>query len=258
MAEDFAVSVARWCDQAATRADEAFRRIAWAALARVQELTPVRTGYLRANWVALKEGEAVPKPGSSQGAGSVPPEQGLFSAAGSTVGGYAGGFTLGQALASAGKVAGRAAGPVGTFAGTAIGQAGGQALEGSQIKPTEIIGEAAGSTAGYYAGGVLGAAVGGPAGAVVGGLVGGAVGGLAGQALVRAPDGSGGITSARIGDKILIVNPVAYARRIEFGFVGEDSRGRRFSQQGRGMMQQTIAEIPVLAERVLAQMRGQG
>jgi hypothetical protein len=53
-------------------------------------------------------------------------------------------------------------------------------------------------------------------------------------------------------DRIMIVNPTIYARRIEYGFVGEDSAGRHFHQQGRHMMTQALAELPAIADRVLA------
>ncbi len=58
----------------------------------------------------------------------------------------------------------------------------------------------------------------------------------------------------KLGDVAIITNPVIYARRIEFGFVGEDSLGRYYNQQGRGMMQQTISEMPQIAARAQARI----
>lgn len=43
---------------------------------------------------------------------------------------------------------------------------------------------------------------------------------------------------------------VIYARRVEFGFVGEDSAGKYFNQSGRGMIARTVADLPQLAETV--------
>jgi hypothetical protein len=245
VAEDFSVSVARWCEKAKGRADEAFRGIAQAALVRVQQLTPVDTGYLRANWVAMKEGDPVPKAAPRSAPGGIA----------STIGG-AGGGIAGKAVAV--RALGGALGPVGSIGGAIVGTVGGQVAEGGEINVAGALGSAAGTAVGA----TLGSAV--PiAGTIIGGAVGGVVGGIAGEALataVSSPDGGrgGGIASARVGDKIILLNPVAYARRIEYGFVGQDSLGRRFNQPGRGMAQQTMAEIPSIAERVLADMKGQG
>lgn len=65
----------------------------------------------------------------------------------------------------------------------------------------------------------------------------------------RVPPPEEAVMRLRIGDKLIVLNPVVYARRVEFGFVGEDSRGRYFSQAGRGMVQQTVVEVPAIAER---------
>lgn len=43
---------------------------------------------------------------------------------------------------------------------------------------------------------------------------------------------------------------VIYARRVEFGFVGEDDSGRQFNQSGRGMVARTVADLPALVETV--------
>jgi hypothetical protein len=135
MADDFRVQVEQWVVRAKGRAQEAFRAIAQDASTRVKELTPVRTGYLRANWSAILDGEAEPKPGA-------------------------------------------------------------------------------------------------------------------------APPAEAAIGRAALGDTIHVLNPVVYARRVEFGFVGEDSLGRKYNQRGRGMVQQTVAEMPRLSERAVARVRG--
>lgn len=55
---DFAADVSAWVRRATNRAEQAFQATAQDALARVKELTPVRTGNLRAAWSVQKAGEA--------------------------------------------------------------------------------------------------------------------------------------------------------------------------------------------------------
>lgn len=79
------------------------------------------------------------------------------------------------------------------------------------------------------------------------------------QSVRAAPGGSNSeaaIAQARAGDTIYIVNPVVYARRVEFGFVGEDSKGRAFNQPGRGMVQQVVTELTSIARRVARRWSG--
>lgn len=64
--------------------------------------------------------------------------------------------------------------------------------------------------------------------------------------------------SFKIGDTLLIMNPVVYARRIEFGYVGTDTLGRSYHQDGRGMMQQVIAEMPKIAEKAVQRIAREG
>lgn len=64
------------------------------------------------------------------------------------------------------------------------------------------------------------------------------------------------ISEAKAGDVIHIVNPVIYARRIEFGFTGQDAKGRSYSQPGRGMVQQVVTELPGIAQRVARRWSG--
>lgn len=132
-AERFTVDVSRWVKRAKAQQDLAFRAITQAAVDRVKELTPVDTGFLRANWQVVPAGAALPKPSA-------------------------------------------------------------------------------------------------------------------------APDSAGVVANAKAGEVLLIVNPVEYAPRINFGFVGEDSRGRKIAQTGRHMVEQTIREMPALARRALAAM----
>ena len=187
---DFATSVADWVAQAKGRGDAALRMIAADALSRVKELTPVRTGYLRANWQASFDDQVLP----------VDREKPAVTAA---------------------EIAGNVTGSlVGGKAGAAIGTA---------VAPG------------------VGTAVGAVAGSVIGGLTGGEI------ASSAAKQGDP-LTDAKAGDKIFIVNPVVYARRIEYGFRGEDGNGRSVEQQGRGMVRQTVAEMPAIAERAVGRL----
>jgi len=70
----------------------------------------------------------------------------------------------------------------------------------------------------------------------------------------RVPDPAQVIAQIKAGDRVTIVNPVVYAMRIEFGFVGEDSLGRQWDQPGRGMVQKTLAAMPEIARRAVARV----
>lgn len=131
---DFEVQVREWVAKAGRRAQAAFRATAQDCADRVKDLTPVKTGYLRANWTAMRPDDVEPVAG-------------------------------------------------------------------------------------------------------------------------RVPPAEAAIRQLRIGDKIVILNPVVYARRVEFGFQGEDSRGRYFHQEGRGMVQQTVAEAPAIAQAAATRIR---
>lgn len=142
--ETFEMEVTRWVEKAKARSNAALLAIAQDALARVKELTPVRTGNLRANWQVVVAGDEAEVMRLSATATYVPPTENA------------------------------------------------------------------------------------------------------------AP------LSFKIGDTLLIMNPVVYARRIEFGYVGTDSRGRAYHQDGRGMMQQVIAEMPRIAEKAVRRIAREG
>jgi Bacteriophage HK97-gp10, putative tail-component len=48
-----------------------------------------------------------------------------------------------------------------------------------------------------------------------------------------------------------IINNVVYARRINDGFVGQDSLGRSYDQKGEHMVEQVILETPQLAKKAV-------
>jgi hypothetical protein len=71
-------------------------------------------------------------------------------------------------------------------------------------------------------------------------------------------DGKDELEGFELGAPLYIVNPVEYARRIEYGFVGVDDLGRRYNQPGVGMVAQAMAELPEIAERALARIAAGG
>lgn len=62
------------------------------------------------------------------------------------------------------------------------------------------------------------------------------------------------IARVMLGETIYVLNPVPYARRMEYGFVGQDSLGREYDQGGYHMVQQTLAELPEMAARVIEEL----
>ena len=126
---DFSTDVSAWCDRAGQLADVAFRAIGEAALERVKELTPVRTGWLRSNWQAVRRGEVAPRVQGSGADIAINSMAALGSRSGTVVGttpgivGTAAG-TIGQAAGSTGSPAGAAAPRIGTPAPLTGGAAG--------------------------------------------------------------------------------------------------------------------------------------
>lgn len=52
----------------------------------------------------------------------------------------------------------------------------------------------------------------------------------------------------RPGNKYVMGNVAPYARRLEHGFVGIDSLGRHYEQQGRHFVRMTLMEAPAIAQ----------
>lgn len=71
----------------------------------------------------------------------------------------------------------------------------------------------------------------------------------------RADQSLGVITSLRAGDVFAIVNPVVYARRVNNGFVGEDSLGRHYDQKGAHMVERTLAQLSDIVSRALTRIQ---
>jgi hypothetical protein len=72
----------------------------------------------------------------------------------------------------------------------------------------------------------------------------------------RVPPPEQAIQDLRVGDVLIILNPTVYARRIEYGFVGEDSLGRHYNQSGHHMVAQTMAELPAIADATIRRLNG--
>lgn len=62
------------------------------------------------------------------------------------------------------------------------------------------------------------------------------------------------ITDLKIGQKFYLMNNAAYARRLEYGFVGEDSLGRHYDQKGRFYVTDSIAKWPQIVAKVAADL----
>lgn len=57
------------------------------------------------------------------------------------------------------------------------------------------------------------------------------------------------------GEPIVIGTNVEYARRVEYGFSGVDSLGRRYHQTGAGMFTRAAAESDDVAEQALSDIK---
>jgi outer membrane lipoprotein SlyB len=191
--DDFVTKVGAWCDKAEGYAREAFIAIAWDALTRVKELTPVRTGWLRSNWQAVTEDSDLP----------VERREGVKSTteiAAGILAGLGGGIAAGAAgTATGGPIAGFAASVAGGVAAQEGAEAFVRRLETPELKS---------------------------------------------------------FTQARLGEKIRIVNPVRYARSIEAGRQVERADGSVTHVPGRGMVAQTVSEIPTIAQRAVNRVIG--
>lgn len=72
-------------------------------------------------------------------------------------------------------------------------------------------------------------------------------------------DPNGGASIARvsvvaaaleIGQTYYVVNTAKYAPRLEYGFVGTDTRGRHYNQAGRYWVRSVVGDAPSIAEQV--------
>lgn len=58
------------------------------------------------------------------------------------------------------------------------------------------------------------------------------------------------IAGMKAGSVYYLLNNAVYAKRIEFGFVGEDSLGRKYNQQGRFMVTDNVKRWPSVVQSV--------
>jgi hypothetical protein len=58
-----------------------------------------------------------------------------------------------------------------------------------------------------------------------------------------------------IGDVFEFTNTAVYARRVEFGFIGTDSLGRKYNQTGRAFVRGVLNQADLLASATLGKMR---
>jgi hypothetical protein len=82
---------------------------------------------------------------------------------------------------------------------------------------------------------------------------------------VPAGTGSGGAATAalnavaaqlRPGDTYVMGNTAAYARRVEYGFVGADALGRNYNQKGRYWMRAVLANVSNIAMEAATRVAG--
>lgn len=255
MAVDFAINVRQWVEKAKGNVDAATYAVGEALVARVKELTPVKTGYLRSSWQLVNEQQRSALRNAVQEAAS--------SFAGEMAGQLAD-----QALS---KFGGTRIGRIVRLGGKFVAEKGaGRALSGEPTLEGSLLGTAFGMAGGAIAGafGTATTAVGGFATAAAGNAFGTALGTYIGDTFLAGsvsqfvrgtplePIANMIGTTSRLGEIVYIVNAAPYARRIEYGFVGKDALGRQYAYRGVGMMQQTISEAPSIAEQVLAKFNG--
>lgn len=232
--DSFTVDVTQWVDRAGQRAEEAIWAIAEAALERVKELTPVRTGNLRANWQVVREDEGSAILRKAEATAKV----------GSTALGLAGRNVVGSILG--GGV---------TFSEQI--REGRSATEAGEVATASVAGAIVGAAAGQATGALAGSAVLPGIGTAVGGFVGGAAGSYLGENLGQftLETAIGPATGPAITYRLLIINPVIYARAVEFGRVIQKNDGSEVHTHASGMVAQTVNEMPQIAERALSRLQ---
>lgn len=230
---DFAASVERFAKMAGERADRAAFEIANAVAERVKELTPVRTGNLRAGWTVVSTEEA--KRNESLGAF-------LAGSAGDMGTAWLAKRQLQKSGMSAIR-AERAGGIAGAAAGAVISYATGESTA------TEAVASAAGQVTGTAIGTAIGTAAAGPVGGAVGGFIGGTIGSSAGFYGTQAV--SAVVSPPR---SWTVINNVGYAPFVEYGHQIKLKDGGTKDVPGRLMLTQTVAELPRIAATVMSQM----
>jgi hypothetical protein len=63
------------------------------------------------------------------------------------------------------------------------------------------------------------------------------------------------VAELRAGDTFYMINNAKYARRLEYGFVGQDSLGRSYNQQGRFFVARNVRRWRSIVKRIVAQLK---
>lgn len=63
------------------------------------------------------------------------------------------------------------------------------------------------------------------------------------------------ITGVKAGDLYHMTNNAAYAKRLEFGFVGTDSLGRSYNQKGRFFVTDNIKKFDTFVKKVISELK---
>jgi len=63
------------------------------------------------------------------------------------------------------------------------------------------------------------------------------------------------INGAELGQSVYICFTAAYAARVNYGFTGEDSLGRHYSQQGAFFVEQAAQQWPQIVAQVAAELK---
>jgi len=64
----------------------------------------------------------------------------------------------------------------------------------------------------------------------------------------------GSVSGLKLGDIFGYVNTAAYGPRVEFGFVGTDSLGRKYNQAPRAFVRDTVARADIIAGETLVRI----
>jgi hypothetical protein len=62
-------------------------------------------------------------------------------------------------------------------------------------------------------------------------------------------------STLNIGDVFEFTNTAVYARRVEYGFIGTDSLGRKYNQTGRAFVRGVLNQADQIASSTLGKMR---
>lgn len=68
----------------------------------------------------------------------------------------------------------------------------------------------------------------------------------------RPSESEQAILTLRAGDAFTLINPVIYAARINYGFVGTDALGRYYDQPGVHMLEKVVTELPEIFRKAAA------